>query len=168
MDGSLFLLGLLVLGFAVVIPVVAIVAYRRTGALRAAIDQQQYENSDSISTLRGEVASLQRTVDELTRRLKTTEEAGRLQLNPWPNPSCDPQRTLLQSRHQSSSSQRRRPWRPRLLSSRSLPPHHQFPLYPRKRKSPRRRLSRLSLRRWHTRPRPRPNPRSCRLLPRPR
>lgn len=75
MDGAIFLLGLVALGLGVVIPILAIVAYRRTGALRAALDEQQYENSDRISSLRTEVATLRRTVDELSLRLNAKTRA---------------------------------------------------------------------------------------------
>jgi hypothetical protein len=88
MDGSILLLGLLVLGFAVVIPVLAIVAYRRTGALRAALDEQRYENSDRISSLRAEVVTLRRAVDELSLRLNanTRAEAGEATIPPVAEP----------------------------------------------------------------------------------
>ncbi|HTW80785.1 MAG TPA: DUF2339 domain-containing protein, partial [Terracidiphilus sp.] len=78
MDGAFFLLGLVALGLGVVIPVFAVVAFRRTGTLRAALDEQQYENSDRISSLRAEVATLRRMVDELSLQLnaKTRSEAG--------------------------------------------------------------------------------------------
>lgn len=75
MDGIFFLLGLAILGFVVVTPVVAVIAYRRTGGLQTTLEEQQYENSNRISSLSREVTKLRRTVDQLSLQLNRTATA---------------------------------------------------------------------------------------------
>lgn len=67
MDGAFWLIGLLAAGVALVTPIAAFVALRRTNRLGERIDWETENSRESISELRRQVAELRRELTEVSR-----------------------------------------------------------------------------------------------------